>query len=360
MRPEVHFLDYGKGEDVLEGIKRLFKEAGLSSFIKGRVAVKLHIGEWGNITHIRPSQVKAVIDAVKDAGGAPFLTETTTLYPGERFTVEGCRRVAALHGFTDALGAPFIVADSPDGFAGINVRVPNSKGEPPFKEVPIASAIAKADALILIVHAKGHLITGFGGALKHAAMGCVTKLGKAIQHAACELVYNSSKCNVCGICVEACPFQALRIEGEGIVRDEGKCMYCNTCLFECPRQAWSWAEGSKERMQVYLAYAAAAVFNYFAGRVGILSFVENVTPLCDCAAPAGVPLVPDVGVLASTDPVAIDAASLHLIDLAAEKSWHGARPPNFLGKVTGVDPWIHIKLAEELGVGSRDYRLVEP
>lgn len=344
--------------DVLEGIKRLFKEAGLDSFVKGRVAVKLHIGEWGNITHVRPSQVKVVVDAIKDAGGMPFLTETTTLYPGERFTVEGCRRVATLHGFTDALGAPFVVADAPDGFAGINVPVPGHVGEPPFKEVPIASAIAKADALVLIVHAKGHLITGFGGALKHAAMGCVTKPGKAVQHAACELVYDPSKCDACGLCVEKCPFHALRIEGGVVAREGSKCMYCNTCLFECPKQAWSWAEGSKEKMQVRLAYAAAAVFNYFAGRVGIISFVENITPLCDCATPAGVPLIPDVGVLASLDPVAIDAASLHLIDVAAERSWHESRPPNFLSKVAGVDPWVHIKLAEELGVGSRNYRLV--
>lgn len=358
MRSKVYFLDYGKGEDVLEGIKRLFREAGLSGFVKGRVAVKLHIGEWGNVTHVRPSQVKAVVDAIKDAGGTPFLTETTTLYPGERFTDEGCRRVAALHGFTNALGAPFVVADAPDGFAGVNVSVPDCMGKPPFREVPIASAIAEADALILVVHAKGHLITGFGGALKHAAMGCVTKLGKAIQHAACELVCDPSKCDACGLCAEECPFQALSIEGGVVVREQSRCMHCNTCLFECPRQAWSWAEGSKERLQERLAYAAAAVFSYFAGRVGIVSFIQDVTPLCDCAAPAGVPLIQDVGALASSDPVAIDSAALHLIDAAAEKSWHEARPPNFLGKVTGVDPWIHIRVAEELGVGSRDYRLV--
>ncbi|MCX8204168.1 MAG: DUF362 domain-containing protein [Candidatus Nezhaarchaeota archaeon] len=360
MRPEVYFLDYGRGDlDVLEGLKSLFKEAGLSSLVKGRVAVKVHIGEWGNITHVRPSQVKAVVDAIKDAGGTPFLTETTTLYPGRRFTAEGCRDVATLHGFTDALGAPFIVADAPNGFAGVNVSTSGLRGNPPFKEISIASAIAKADALILVVHAKGHLITGFGGALKHAAMGCVTKTGKAAQHAACRLVHSPSKCDACGLCVEMCPFKALRIEEKVVAKEESRCLHCNTCLFECPRKAWSWAEDAKEKMQEYLAYAAAAVFNYFSNRVGIVSFVQDVTPLCDCASPAGVPLVPDIGVLASLDPVAIDAAALHLIDAAAEGSWCKEKPPNFLSKVAGVDAWIHIKLAEELGVGSTNYRLVE-
>ena len=187
MEPEVYFLDYRSSTDVIGGIRELFKRAGLSSVVKGKVAVKVHIGEWGNITYVRPPLVKAVVDAVKEAGGDPFLTETTTLYPGRRFTVKDCEATAALHGFTGALGAPFIVADAPDGFAGMDIPAPGLP-EAPFKSIPLASAIAKADSLILVVHAKGHLLTGFGGALKHAAMGCVTKAGKAVQHAACEVL----------------------------------------------------------------------------------------------------------------------------------------------------------------------------
>ena len=252
-----------------------------------------------------------------------------------------------------------MVADAPDGFAGVEVEVPKTLEGCSLRKVPLASAIAEADSLILVVHVKGHLMAGFGGAIKHAAMGCVTKAGKAAQHAACDLLYDPARCNGCGACVEACPFQALRLEEGKVVRDEARCLHCNTCLFACPNQAWSWVDGGRERFQVYLAHAASAVFNYFSGRLGVVSFIQDVTPLCGCATPAGIPLVPDVGVLASLDPVAVDAASLHLVDLAAERSWHEARPPNFLAKVTGVDPWIHVKLAEELGVGSMKYRLVK-
>lgn len=359
VRPEVFFLDYRSNVDVVGGVKKLFKRAGLSEVVRGRVAVKLHIGEWGNITYLRPPLVKAVVDAVKEAGGEPFLTDTTTLYPKQRFTVEGCRLTAAIHGFTEALGASFMVADAPDGFAGVEVEAPRLLDGCRLRGLPLASAIAQADSLILVVHAKGHLMTGFGGALKHAAMGCVTKAGKAAQHAAMDLLYEPSKCDGCGACVEACPFHALRLEGGLVVRDGARCMHCNACLFTCSKGAWSWSEEGKARFQLYLAHAAAAVLSWFSGRLGVVSFVQDVTPLCDCATPAGVPLIPDVGVLASLDPVAVDAASLHLIDVAAERSWHEARPPNFLAKVTGVDPWAHVKLAERLGVGSTSYRLVE-
>jgi len=218
VKPEVFFLSYSSNVDVVNGVKKLFKQAGLSEVVKGRVAVKLHIGEWGNITYLRPPLVKAVVDAVKESGGEPFLTDTTTLYPKQRFTVDGCRLTATLHGFTEALGASFVVADAPDGFAGVEVEAPRILDGCPLRTVPLASAIAEADSLILVVPAKGHLMAGFGGALKHAAMGCVTKAGKAAQHAAMDLYYDPSRCDGCGACVEACPFQALRLEGGLVVR----------------------------------------------------------------------------------------------------------------------------------------------
>ncbi len=358
MIPEVYFLDYSKDTDVLEGLRELFEKAGFAKALKGKVAVKVHIGERGNITYLRPILVHRAVELVKEIGGEPFIVETTTLYPKHRFTVEDCYRTAELHGFTEKLGAPFVVGDAPNGYAGVKVKIDKSIEGCSLNEVEIASAIAKADSLLLIVHAKGHLLAGFGGALKHAAMGCVTKRSKAAQHAACGLVFDAEKCDGCGICAESCPFQALKVEDGKAVRDPSKCMYCNTCLFTCPNGAWSWPEEGKERFQVYLAHAAYAVLKQFKDRIAILSFVQDVTPLCDCATPAGRPLIPDVGVLASLDPVAIDAAALDLIEAAAVHSWHEAKPPNFLAKVNGTDPRRHLEIAKELGVGETIYRLI--
>ncbi|RLF14866.1 MAG: 4Fe-4S ferredoxin [Thermoprotei archaeon] len=353
---EVYFLDYSKGYDILEGIKRLFREAGFGRVLKGKVAVKVHIGEMGNTTYLRPVFVRVALEALKEIGCDAFITETTTLYPKRRFTPEGCYEVAQLHGFTEKLGAPFIVADG-EG-QGVKVKVDRQVEGCELGEVEVAPAIAKADSLLLLVHAKGHLLAGFGGALKHLAMGCVTKASKAAQHAACGLKFNAELCNGCGKCVEACPFDALRLEDGRPMRDLAKCMHCNSCMFACPNGAWSWPEEGKAGFQVYLAHAAYAVANFFRGRLAVLSFVQDVTPLCDCATPAGRPLVPDVGVLASLDPVATDAAALDLIDVAASVTWHSARPPNFLSKVNGVDPKSHLRVAERLGVGSTLYRLI--
>ncbi len=357
---KVVFLDYSKEVGILPGIDRLCNASGiLKSISKGEsVAVKLHMGELGNVTYIRPAFVRRVVDLVKKRGGRPFVTDTVSLYPGHRDNEKKYLSTAAYNGFVkETVGAPVVIADG-DGDEGQTVAVEDAVGGCDLREVEVASGIHKADFLVVLSHVKGHMITGFGGAVKNLGMGCVTKQSKREQHRVNPALLDDSKCDGCEGCLEVCPVDALSMRGGRPERDSEKCIYCGTCLFACGRNALFWERKNKERFQVYLAHAAAAVTRGFEHRVGFINFVQDVTPHCDCAAPAGRALFPDIGILASTDPVALDKASLDLIDKArmigVSRSVTG---PDKLGKWHHVDSLVQLRTARELGMGSLDYTL---
>jgi len=357
---KVLFLDYSQEIDVLPGIERLCRESGILKAISrgDSVAVKLHMGELGNVTYLRPAFVRKVVDVVKRRGGRPFVTDTVSLYPGGRDTESKYLSTAAYNGFVkESVGAPIMIADG-DGYDGRPVVVEDSVGGCDLREVEVAPRIYEADFLLVLSHVKGHMITGFGGAVKNLGMGCVTKRSKREQHRVCPALLDDAKCDGCEGCLEACPAEALSMRGGKPQRDSEKCIYCSTCLFACSRKALSWERSNKERFQVYLAHAAAAVMRGFKQRVGFINFVQDVTPHCDCAAPAGRALFPDIGVLASIDPVAVDKASLDLIDRARmigdPTTISG---PDKLGKWHHVDSLVQLKTAQQLGMGSLDYSL---
>ncbi|MEM3736782.1 MAG: DUF362 domain-containing protein [Candidatus Bathyarchaeia archaeon] len=359
---EVFFQDYNRAKDVLEGLEKLFLSSGLASIIPkgGSVAVKVHMGEKGNITYLRPSFARKIVELIKEAGGIPFVTDTTALYPKGRFTARDYLETAAFNGFTaETMGAPIIIADGDKGYDGTPVKIEKRVDGCTLKDVKVASAILKADALVVLSHFKGHVLSGVGGAIKNLAMGCTTKEGKAAQHAMNPPTLDEAKCNACGVCVDVCPFQALTLKGGMPSRNLQKCMYCSECLFKCPQSALYWPKGAKEKFQVYMAHAAYGVITALNKlRVGYLNFIQDVTPQCDCCTPAGQPLTWDVGVLASLDPVAIDKASLDIVDQAPLfPSLPAVSPPDLLGKINGTNSLIHIRTAEKLGAGSLEYRL---
>jgi len=361
-KSEVFFFPYDRGRAFLRGLRTLFSRVASVVSAGDSVAVKVHMGEYGGSAYLRPPIVRRACDLIKEAGGKPFVTDTTTLYPARRFTASQYLATAAFNGFTEeSLGAPVIIADGEEGYDGEWVDIPRRVSDCPMDKIKVATNILDANSMIVLSHLKGHELSGFGGSIKNVAMGCVTKESKAAQHRVNRGVMDLSKCTGCGQCVEGCAFQALSVLEEKVVRDEEKCVNCNNCLYICPEEVFSLPSRAKERFQVYLAHAAAGVLSRFHSKVAFINFVQDVTRLCDCVTPSGLPVVPDIGILASTDVVAIDRASLALI--AQSKpigEFANVSSPDILGKINGTDSLVQIRTAQELDLGSMEYQLKEP
>jgi uncharacterized Fe-S center protein len=358
---EVLFFSYDKGRAFLRGLKLLFPKVASIVSEGDSVAVKLHMGEYGGSAYLRPPIVRRVCDLIKEAGGKPFVTDTTALYPVGRFTARQYLATAAYNGFTkESMGAPVVIADGKRGYDGEWVDIPRQVSDCPLDKIKIAREIFDADSMVVLSHLKGHELSGFGGSIKNVAMGCVTKESKAAQHRVNRGVIDLSKCTGCGQCVEACAFKALSLLNEKMVRDEEECMNCNNCLYICPEKVFSLPPGAKEMFQVYLAHAAAGVLSRFHSKVAFINFVQDVTPLCDCATPSGLPVVPDIGILASTDVVAIDKACLDLIAQSKPLGkFANISSPDILGKINGTDSLVQIRTAQELDLGNMAYQLKE-
>ncbi len=361
-KSEVFFFPYDRGRAFLRGLRTLFSKVADVVSAGDSVAVKVHMGEYGGSAYLRPPIVRRVCDLIKEAGGKPFVTDTTTLYPMGRFTASQYLATAARNGFTEeSMGAPVVIADGEQGCDGELVDIPRRVSGCSLDKIKIARKIFNADSLIVLSHVKGHALSGFGGSIKNVAMGCVVKDSKAAQHRANRALIDISKCTGCGQCVEACPFKALSLLEEKMVRDEGKCMDCSHCLYLCPEEVFSLPPQAQERFQVSLAHAAVGVLSRFHSKVAFINFVQDVTPLCDCATPSGLPVVPDIGILASTDVVAIDKASLDLIAQSKPLGkFANISSPDILGKINDTDSLVQIRTAQELGLGSMEYQLDIP
>ncbi len=321
-------------------------------------AVKLHFGEGGNDTHLNPQLVQVVVDKIRSAGALPFMTDTTTLYSGTRQNAVNHLNTALRHGFAPGVvDAPVIIAD---GLFGAN-EVPVAINAKNFKTVRIATEIAHAPAMVVLSHFKGHQMAGFGGAIKNLAMGCASRNGKRDQHGVSVFV-DQEKCLGCGQCVRICPEKAMSIGEDKHSRcDSSKCIGCFECMTVCEPKAIDidWETDIPAFMERLTEYAYGAV----KGReqhVCYINFVMNITPDCDCAGWSDLPMVPDVGILASHDPVALDQACFDLVQkqpLLADMDLQGrdifeARWPYTRGT-------IQLTYGEKLGMGSREYTLQE-
>lgn len=342
----------------------LFEKAGFARLVKKRgdlVAVKLHFGEPGNTTFLRPPFVRVIVDCIKEAGGKPFLTDTNTLYRGHRGNSVDHLAVAHEHGFSyGAMGCPVIIAD---GLYGRNF-VETPVGLKHYQRVRMAGDLYHADACIVLSHFKGHCAMGFGGALKNVGMGMANRGGKQSIHSQVYPSVDQRKCTACGTCVQWCPAAALTVVKRAAHVNTRKCIGCGECTAACPTGAigvrWEDPQRKEQERLVEFCYG---VMQQKAGRIAFMNFLLDITPDCDCFGQSDAPIVPDIGLLASWDPVAIDQASLDLVNAqpgfadSALQSGHAAGGDKFRGVTPDVNHEIQLQYAEQIGVGERKYRL---
>jgi uncharacterized protein len=344
-------------------VQRLFDHAGFSDIIgpQDKTAIKLHFGERGNDGFISPVYVRQVVEKVKACQALPFLTDTNTLYLGTRSNAVEHIGTAILHGFDFAVaGAPVIIAD---GLNGKNIsRVTIRKKH--FEQVSIAGDIAAADSLIVLSHFKGHIVSGFGGAIKNLAMGCAPPEGKRAQHNARPFTI-AEKCTGCAACMKVCPKAAISVVKKKSAIDQNLCIGCFECMHVCPEHAIDidWETEIPQFMERMVEYAYGAVQGK-ENKVGYMNFLIRITPDCDCFPFSDAPIVPDIGILASKDPVAIDAASFDLVNQQQGyadsdlTSHHHAGADKFKGVHAQTDGYRQVRYAEEIGMGSSQYDLI--
>lgn len=323
------------------------------------VAVKMHFGETGGTAFIEPIYVREVVRRIKEVGGKPFLTDANTLYRGQRANAVDHIECALHNGFAYAtVEAPIIIADGLDGKDGVDVRVDGKH----FEEVRVGSVAMHADALVALSHFKGHEAAGFGGAIKNIGMGLGVRSAKQRMHADFRPEVDCEKCTACGRCVTWCPVEAIRIEDGCAVVDRELCYGCGECVATCPfgAIATQW-DGGPEDLQEKMVEHAAAVLRDKADKTVCVNFVMRVSPDCDCWHFSDAPVVPDIGVLASSDPVAADQAALDLVTEAyglAGSRGEGMGPgEDKFARITGVDGTVALAYAERMGLGTRDYDL---
>tara|TARA_Y100001954_G_scaffold103021_1_gene112180 strand:+ start:3066 stop:4193 length:1128 start_codon:yes stop_codon:yes gene_type:complete len=347
-------------------MRSLLKATGAHKHIESGdlAAVKIHFGEQGVTGFLRPLWVKAITDFYAEAGAKPFLTDASTLYVGQRGEAVSHHMCAARHGWDPmVMEAPVIIADGLKGSDEIAVPVGGRHIDDAF----IGSAIAEADLLISVNHFKGHELAGYGGALKNLGMGCASKKGKMQQHFSTGPVVKPENCQGCEACISVCKTKALYIDEETgtIALNPERCVGCGGCFVACRFKALevNWKIGVQEFLERMMEYTVGVLRTKRKPCLHV-NFIMDVVPDCDCVGFTDAPICPDIGIVASLDPVAVDQASMDLVDdappLYPSQLPFGVMPgqSKFAAIHTHVPESFGLDYAEALGLGSRDYNLI--
>jgi uncharacterized Fe-S center protein len=356
MASKVYFIkaSVSDGEQLIskKGVK-LFKAGGFAACFSENdfTAVKVHVGEDGNNTYIKAACIKGLAKELLALKTKPFITDANTLYTGKRHNAIDHTTLAARHGFDVAgLGIPFIV---PDGLFGTSETAVEVNCEL-NKEVFIASDIVRCQSLLSIAHFTGHLATCFGATIKTLGMGCAGKKGKMKQHSTLTLSVTED-CTLCGVCYKHCPADAITLDKIKAHIDQDKCIGCAECLAVCRFSAidCDWGEQG-EVLQKSIAEYALGVLKGKENKAAFFNFILSVTKDCDCFGNKDMPkIVDDIGIVASTDPVAVDKAAVDLVEAKG-----GKKLPQLVGNAK-LNPHYQIEHAERIGLGSTDYELIK-
>jgi hypothetical protein len=366
MKSKVFFADMRANtkENIFDKLNLLLEKVDIKSRIKKNslIAIKIHFGERGNTAFIHPVFVRKVIDRVKHYRGKPFLTDTNTLYRGDRSEAVSHLTVAIQHGFSYAVvDAPLVIADGIRGNTAVSVTI----SKPLFKEVLIGAELFHADGIISLAHFKGHELTGFGGTLKNLGMGGASRQGKLSQHSTISPLVDKKQCIGCGECRDICPQDAIYLTGKKSLIDSQKCIGCAECITFCSQGAiqiqWNETTSTFQKKMVEFAFG---VLKGKEGRAVFLNFLMNISPACDCYSHADAPIVPNIGILSSIDPVAIDQASAELVNeqaglkQSALKNALNKGEDKFRDLYPEVDWELQLDYAEQIGLGLRNYQLI--
>jgi hypothetical protein len=365
MQSTVYFIDLRTQykDNLPTKLARLLKMAGLSDVVgkNDLTAVKLHFGEMGNTAFIRPVFFRTIVESIKTLGGVPFLTDANTLYAGTRSDSPHHLKTAIQNGFAYAVvDAPVIIADGLRGKSETAVAIKGKR----FDTVYIGTDIVAADVLIGVAHFKGHELAGFGGAIKNIGMGCASRRGKLAQHSTVAPKVKRKRCIGCGDCAGHCSQNAITIVAEKAVIDAEKCIGCGECILLCQTGAIQiqWNQSIPVFMENMVEYTMG-VLKGKAEKSLFVNFITDISPACDCLPFNDAPIVQNIGIVASKDSVALDQASVDLVNKEAALPGScltknkGVGEDKFKGIYPNVDWTLQLEYAQHLGLGSRSYTL---
>jgi uncharacterized Fe-S center protein len=353
LKSKVYFISVTSSdndESIKNKIKKLLEISNVLGVIgkKDKVAVKIHFGEEGNTGFINSEYAGTITKEITKRCASAFLSDTNTLYPGKRIKSDEHKKLALEHGFTkEATGLGVIIPDDTKKDNVVEIKINHRL----IKTAKIASLFVDADAIIAISHFKGHILTGFGGALKNLGMGCATREGKLAQH--CDVAPHVIKdnCVACGACIKVCPSGAIQIINKKAAVDKTKCIGCANCIGACQTMAMFVDLQAGSLAQEKMAEYAKAVLTGKKEKSGFISFAVKINKECDCWNMENPRIGPDVGILASNDPVSIDKASFDVVNKTCGKDIFKEAHPD-------QDGMVQLAHAQAIGLGSLDYELI--